>query len=414
MDELSVDVDRARRDAKRLVAAARRGDTAALERMRPDRAPRLADAQHAVAQSLGFRSWAGLLRAHEDAGAALRRAARAGDEDQLYRLLDAGAPPNARDRRTGRTALLEAAAADQLDSVSALVGWVPVDRRALDRRGRSALDLADPGSPVAAVLLSVGFGPDRGVLPDRYADLVDAAEVALLDHLSQARGVERYALGDGFMVRTGLADNSRNAVVCAELPADGTVDAIVDTIIGRFAGVPATWYVDGDTVPVDLRARLERAGCRPERDAVHMAAALHDLAGGPSTDIATVANVTGITRVADVAEVTAAGDLVHLDPDEAALLVAAGPPLRHFVIGRSAGLTTFVTGTTLLGVHLGVGREHRRGGLARVLIRHAVAAGRRDGCTHAVLAPAAATVPFYERLGFTLERSRPDRWFYLP
>ncbi len=414
MDEPTVDVDRARRDAKQVVAAARRGETAALERMRPDRAPRLADAQHAVARSLGFRSWADLVRAHADTGADVRRAARAGDEDELYRLLEAGAPPNARDRRNGRTALLDAVVADQLDSVGALVGWVPVDRQALDRRGRSALDLARPGSPVAAVLLSVGFGPDRGVLPDRHADLVDAAEVALLDHLSRARGVERYALGDGFVVRTGLADNSRNAVVCSALPVHSTLDTIVETIIGRFADVPATWYVDGDTVPADLRARLERAGCRPERGAVHMAAALDDPPSGPGTGIATGTNVTEVTRVAEVTEVTEASDLVHVGSDEAALLVAAGPPLRHFVIGRSAGLTTFVSGTTLLGVRLGVGREHRRGGLARALIRHAVAAGRHDGCTHAVLAPAPATVPFYERLGFTLERSRPDRWFYLP
>jgi hypothetical protein len=82
-----LNVDRARREAKQLLAAARAGDPAARAQLRPDRPPRLADAQHSVARSHGFRSWSALVHAHDDAGAALRRAARAGDDDAVYALL---------------------------------------------------------------------------------------------------------------------------------------------------------------------------------------------------------------------------------------------------------------------------------------------------------------------------------------
>ena len=53
-------------------------------------------------------------------------------------------------------------------------------------------------------------------------------------------------------------------------------------------------------------------------------------------------------------------------------------------------------------------------GFARTLLRHGAAISRAQGCTHAVLAPTPGTIAFYERLGFVLERSLTDRWFYLP
>ena len=56
-----IDLDRARREAKRLLAAARAGDEAALARIGAE-APRLADAQRAVARELGEASWPRLVR----------------------------------------------------------------------------------------------------------------------------------------------------------------------------------------------------------------------------------------------------------------------------------------------------------------------------------------------------------------
>jgi hypothetical protein len=56
------DLIQARRRAKELLRAARAGHPAARVRLRPDRPPRLADAQRAVARELGFRSWAALVQ----------------------------------------------------------------------------------------------------------------------------------------------------------------------------------------------------------------------------------------------------------------------------------------------------------------------------------------------------------------
>jgi ankyrin repeat protein len=58
---MELDLDQARRRAKELLRAARAGDPGALARMRADRAPRLADAQRAVAADLGFPSWPALV-----------------------------------------------------------------------------------------------------------------------------------------------------------------------------------------------------------------------------------------------------------------------------------------------------------------------------------------------------------------
>jgi hypothetical protein len=62
---MHLDLDQARRRAKELLRAARAGDPDALARMRDDRAPRLADAQRAVAADLGFASWSALITATE-------------------------------------------------------------------------------------------------------------------------------------------------------------------------------------------------------------------------------------------------------------------------------------------------------------------------------------------------------------
>jgi GNAT superfamily N-acetyltransferase len=394
-----IDLERARREAKALLTAARDGDPTALSRLRDDRAPRLTDAQHAVARLHGFRSWRGLLAA-ADVGRPLREAARRGDDDEVYALLTAGVDPNAADRRSGRTALHAAAAADQLDTVSVLVGWVPADKRRTDRRGRTALELARPDSPVAAVLRQFDPAADRTAPGDDHAALAHAAEVALFDHLSRAPGVERWTVGDGFAFRTGHPDNTRNGVV-----ASGATTPEITATLARLADVPASWLRPRlDAGPLDagdhgLGAALVQAGREPERGAAFMHA---DLGG---VDVARDPRVTTATRP---------GELVGVDRDEAELLLSAGPPLRAFVIAGVASAVTFTTGTIVFGVHANVARQHRRTGLARALLRHAGAVARDQCCTHAIVSPTAATVPFYERLGFTLENCAPDVWYYLP
>lgn len=91
---MEIDLDQARRRAKELLRAARARDVDALALMRDDRAPRLADAQRAVATALGFASWPALV-AHADASsgdrverrARLVRAALGGRADIAERLL---------------------------------------------------------------------------------------------------------------------------------------------------------------------------------------------------------------------------------------------------------------------------------------------------------------------------------------
>ena len=91
---MDIDLDQARRRAKELLRAARAGDTDALARMRADRAPRLADAQRAVAADLGFPSWPALV-GHADASGGDRAERRArlvsaaldGRDDVAERLL---------------------------------------------------------------------------------------------------------------------------------------------------------------------------------------------------------------------------------------------------------------------------------------------------------------------------------------
>lgn len=82
---MGLDLDQARRQAKELVRAARRGDAEALSRLRADRPPRLADAQAAVARGLGFRSWPAFLRG------LLRAAVEDGDAERVRLLMAGGA-----------------------------------------------------------------------------------------------------------------------------------------------------------------------------------------------------------------------------------------------------------------------------------------------------------------------------------
>jgi GNAT superfamily N-acetyltransferase len=116
-----------------------------------------------------------------------------------------------------------------------------------------------------------------------------------------------------------------------------------------------------------------------------------------------------------VVAATDPAELIGMDREDAELVLSAGPPLRVLAIPGVASAVTFTAGTTVLGTHLHVARRHRRTGLARALVRHAGAVARDDdGCTDAIVSMTAATIPFYERLGMTLENAAPDVWYYLP
>src|ERR1035441_8390574 len=130
-----IDIDRARREAKALLRGARAGDPSALRRLRAARAPCLADAQHAVACGLGERSWPALVERIDGMGRELLDAARAGRAEDVYRLLEAGAPSNARDPEAGNSALHVGASRGWLCALDSLVGWMPGDATRSDRGG---------------------------------------------------------------------------------------------------------------------------------------------------------------------------------------------------------------------------------------------------------------------------------------
>jgi GNAT superfamily N-acetyltransferase len=489
------DLDRARREAKALLRAARAGDAEALARMRPDREPRLADAQRAVARELGEPSWPALVRRVETQVATgvddllrmvfagehhaalslagerpqlaerlraahageLLRAAREGRADAAYTLLELGVDANVRDPASGGTALHVAASMGAVDVVDVLVGWVPLDLHARDREGQTALGAcagaAAPGADhvvAARVLVSVGLRPEAGmarraggelgawlrqqaarplrppVRDDALGELAWSADVALLTHLAGSQRAEARDAGDGFVFSTGLHDNTRNGVVCSRLDAataDGQIAELLSWLAERDA--PARWLVGAQTEPPDLRERLARARCRPERTSVVMAASLsgREVAGRrmpAGVEIAAVRDEAGLREALSFAS--------RLDDDprqrerELALLASLGlgadRPLQHRAAlrqGRAVGVASaFATGSTLLLTELGVAAAERRAGIGRALVLDALREGARAGCSVALLGPTPATVPFYEALGFSLVRDLPDRSFYVP
>jgi GNAT superfamily N-acetyltransferase len=378
-------------------------------------------------------------RLRRTSASALIEAARAGRDGTVYTLLELGVPANTRDERTGGTALHVAAALGHVDVVDVLVGWVALDLHARDARGATALDACVDGAAnlvIAKILVANGLRPDADVvarasgalaawlreapartsLDDEFAETAWAAAVAMLEHLSRSPLAQVRRVGDGFAVRTGLFDNTRNGVACSRLSRERIVDVL------EWLGAPAQWFVAAETEPPDLRERLERGGCHAERTAVYMAARLSelDLADGGAVEI---------TRIRDAGEMTDAftragqlsDDPVERDR-ELALLASLGleetAPLRHYAArhdGHTVGIVSaFAMSSTLALTSLGVASAARRRGAGRALVAHALREGRAAGCAVAVLDPTPATVPFYEALGFTLGRFPTDRAFYTP
>jgi GNAT superfamily N-acetyltransferase len=382
-----IDLERARRDAKALLRAARAGDVV----LRADREPVLADAQRAVAIELGFPSWPALVAGVR--GSALLDAAGAGRASEVYRLLVEGAPANARDG-AGRTALHLAAAGGFADVVDVLIGWVPADRGALDDAGRAPWS----DDPVVAKMLAPHEPPAED---PALGELACGADAALFAFLAGAPSATRRPVGDGFAFRTGLLDNTRNGVVCSR------VEDVPD-VIAWIGGAPAQWLVGAGS---GLGPALERAGCRPERGAVFMA---RERAGDATPPEDAAPRDVVISPIGDEPSLRAAMEPVgalEYDEREVALLASLGfdGPLRHYAAvrdGAPAGIaSTFAWQETVTLTQLAVAPSWRRRGIGRALVQH-------TGAT--LLAPTPATIPFYAALGFRLLRYPPDRAFYLP
>ena len=186
MDGRPVDLARARREAKALLAAARAGDAAARERVlgvRPAAdadALRLADAQLAIARELGARSWPALVRdaqtrdmARDERARALVQWATSGQRDDAEAML-------ALDPDLARVALDAALVLGDAQRVGAALARDPgTARRALGLRGwqpllyvaySAFLGGERTGGLVACAqaLLGAGADPDAAWEDDGY------------------------------------------------------------------------------------------------------------------------------------------------------------------------------------------------------------------------------------------------------
>src|SRR4051812_39348617 len=199
MDGRPVDLPRARREAKALLAAARAGDAAARERVLAVHpaagtdAPRLADAQLAIARELGARSWPALVRDAQ---------ARAMSRDERARTLVEWATSGRRDDAEavmalepdlGRVALDAALVLGDAERVAAALARDPgTARRALGLRAWPPLlyvassaflggERTDGLVACAEALLRAGADPDgawEGDGYDRMSALHGAAGLA--------------------------------------------------------------------------------------------------------------------------------------------------------------------------------------------------------------------------------------------
>jgi GNAT superfamily N-acetyltransferase len=311
-------------------------------------------------------------------------ACRAGDAAEARRLAAERPEALALVRGAYAGALAEAAADGRAQAVRILLDLgVPADARA--ESGLTPLQAARGDAEIEALLLAHGADPRKPGAPPPvepsaldFAELMWEAEVAYLRLLATAPGVESRPLGNGIVVRSGIASNTDNGVV-----ADRATDAEIAEALAFLDGAPAQWFVKD---PTDLRPRLVAAGATPERTGVVM---------GRPLDSAP-AEVGGVEIVPHT----------------------LGTPVEHRVAlrdGRRVGCVTWmVHGGTLYGLDLEVVAPVRRQGIGAALLRRALNEGHAAGARAAVLGPTPETIAFYRLFGFELRPYVQERSFYLP
>ncbi|MEA2279117.1 MAG: hypothetical protein QOC78_4077 [Solirubrobacteraceae bacterium] len=261
---MELDLDQARRRAKELVRAARAGDPDALARMRGDRAPRLADAQRAVAADLGFASWPALVQ-HVEAG---------GDrEERRARLVSAAL--SGRDDVAERLLAHDPGLAEAGLDAAIVLGEARVVAAALDRDpGLVARDLPGPGrKPLSCACHSVFLRPSSprapgvrrvvALLLDRGADVneVHHNEYGAMSVLYGAAGVAHDPETTRVLLDRGANCNDGESVYHA-VEADDT--ACLELLLAHGATVRGTNAL-GNAIrdPAKVRVLLEQGDLRP-------------------------------------------------------------------------------------------------------------------------------------------------------
>jgi GNAT superfamily N-acetyltransferase len=221
------------------------------------------------------------------------------------------------------------------------------------------------------------------------------------------RAGEVHDVEGAFVVKTGAASNTENGVVAA-----GRVEDVAE-IVRRLDGVPASWLdlagANGDA--------LLAAGARPENDGREMRARIDDLQVAAPADVTVRAAAVGewfdfaSTRdwFGDPSERIAFERLYgELVGERFALLVAE-------LHGETVGFASAFYGSTfVLLTQVIVDERARRRGVATALAAARIERARELGCTAAVLGPSPDGAKLYAALGFELQRTPPNRWYYLP
>jgi ankyrin repeat protein/GNAT superfamily N-acetyltransferase len=257
-----IDLDRARREAKRLLRAARAGDEAALGRMAAAAAEplRLADAQRAVARELGEASWPRLVR---------RAEAEAVAREDRARQLVVEATSERRDHAEALLALDPNLARESVDAALVL-GDAERVRAALARDPGLATRVtgAREWLPLLYPCHSAFLGGDRtGGLVDCTRALLEAGadpdsswehpEFGSLGALYGAAGVAHEPRMTALLLEAGADPNDDESVYHATETADDTCLRLLLGAGARVEGTNAIAHVLDTERPAMLRLLLD-------------------------------------------------------------------------------------------------------------------------------------------------------------
>ena len=223
----------------------------------------------------------------------------------------------------------------------------------------------------------------------------------------------------GFAAKTALASNTDNGIIIDPTIVD--VDALAASV-AWLHGSPASCVTLTEPNPAMLET-MTRLGLVADNTANEMTQTLHN-----SNLVAAVPDGYSIVEIHDdQPELLDLGveALDWHDPDdrrrrvrvESAFGLGPGSALRRWLAMRHAtavGLATVFRFDYIVELQrCGIQPAHQRRGLASALTAVRLHAAVADGACVSVLSPSPDGYKLHRRLGFTLVRVKPNRWFHV-